>query len=105
MTIAGERRTFRGRVAWVRHASAQSPLRSPGAGIEFLNLERQDAEMLSRLVEPSDDDKQPVDVWFEGMKAPIRCHAVVLGEGLRLSTRLPFMRLNSAVRVSFSWPF
>ena len=35
------------------------------------------------------------------MAAPIRCQAAVLGEGVRLATRLPFLRLNSTVRVSF----
>ena len=38
------------------------------------------------------------------MKAPIRCQAVVAGEGVRLATRLPFMRLNSPVRVAFTQP-
>ena len=36
------------------------------------------------------------------MAAPIRCQAAVVGEGVRLATRLPFMRLNSTVRVSFT---
>jgi Tfp pilus assembly protein PilZ len=101
LTIAGERRTLRGRVAWVRPLSQSTPLRSPGAGIEFLELEPHDADLLARLVEPTAGGKQPVDVWFEGMKAPIRCQAAVEGSGLRLSTRLPFMRLDSSVRVSF----
>jgi hypothetical protein len=36
------------------------------------------------------------------MTTPIRCQAVVVGDGLRLETRLPFMRVNSEVRVAFS---
>lgn len=103
LTLAGERRTLRGRVAWVRPASQATPLKSPGAGIEFIHLGDKDADLLSRLVEPVvDGERQPVDVWFEGMKAPVRCQAVVMGEGLRLSTRLPFMRLASSVRVSLT---
>ena len=102
LLLAGERRTLRGRVAWVRPASPTTPLRSPGAGIEFLDLGEADTDLLHKLVDPGDDERQPVDVWFEGMKAPIRCQAVVAGEGVVLATRLPFMRLNSPVRVTFS---
>lgn len=57
--------------------------------------------MLRQLVDPTDDDRQPVDVWFEGMPAPIRCQAAVVGEEVRLATRLPFMRLHSPVRITF----
>jgi uncharacterized protein (TIGR02266 family) len=102
LTLAGEARTLRGRVAWVRPASSATPLKSPGAGIEFLDLGAEEADLLARVAEPAGEgDRQPVDVWFEGMKAPIRCQAVVVGDGVQLATRLPFMRLNSSVRVSF----
>jgi uncharacterized protein (TIGR02266 family) len=102
LTLAGEARTLRGRVAWVRPASPSTPLKSPGAGIEFLDLGAEEADLLARVAEPAGEgDRQPVDVWFEGMKAPIRCQAVVVGDGVQLATRLPFMRLNSSVRVSF----
>jgi PilZ domain len=104
LVLAGERRTLRGRVAWVRPASPSTPLKVPGAGIEFLELGQKDADLLHKLVDPGDEERQPVDVWFEGMKAPIRCQAVVAGEGVRLATRLPFMRLNSPVRVAFTQP-
>jgi hypothetical protein len=104
LVLAGERRTLRGRVAWVRPASAGAALKLPGAGIEFLELGQEDADLLHKLVDPGDEERQPVDVWFEGMKAPIRCQAVVGGEGVRLATRLPFMRLNSPVRVAFTHP-
>jgi hypothetical protein len=102
LTLGGERRTLRGRVAWVRPASPSAPLKTPGAGIEFLGLDKRDSELLNRLVDPTDERRQPVDVWFEGMAAPIRCQAVVVGDGLRLETRLPFMRVNSEVRVAFT---
>ena len=104
LVLAGERRTLRGRVAWVRPASPSAPLKVPGAGIEFLELGEEDADLLHKLVDPGDEERQPVDVWFEGMKAPIRCQAVVAGDGVRLATRLPFMRLNSPVRVAFTQP-
>jgi PilZ domain len=101
LDLAGQHRTVRGRVAWVRRPSSSSPEKSPGAGIEFLDLDDRDAELLNRVVEPDPRESKPVDVWFEGMAAPIRCQAAVLGEGVRLATRLPFLRLNSTVRVSF----
>ncbi len=101
LDLGGQHRTVRGRVAWVRQPSASTPDKSPGAGIEFLDLDEKDAELLNRVVEPDPRDSKPVDVWFEGMAAPIRCQAAVLGEGVRLATRLPFLRLNSTVRVSF----
>jgi hypothetical protein len=102
LVLAGERRTLRGRVAWVRPASPSAAVKTPGAGIEFLNLGQADTDLLHKLVDPGDEERQPVDVWFEGMKAPIRCQAVVAGEGVRLATRLPFMRLGSPVRVAFT---
>ena len=102
LTLGGERRTLRGRVAWVRPASPATPLKTPGAGIEFLELDKRDSELLTRLVDPIDERRQPVDVWFEGMGAPIRCQAVMVGDGLRLETRLPFMRLHSEVKVAFT---
>jgi PilZ domain len=100
-TLARQSRTVRGRVAWVREISKKSPLKSPGAGIEFLELEERDVDLLRRLVDPGDDERQPVDVWFEGMPAAVRCQATVAGEEVRLATRLPFMRLHSPVRISF----
>src|SRR5688572_13994426 len=101
LDLGGQHRTVRGRIAWVRQPAASTPDKSPGAGIEFLDLDEKDAELLNRVVEPDPRDSKPVDVWFEGMAAPIRCQAAVLGEGVRLATRLPFLRLNSTVRVSF----
>ena len=100
-TLARQSRTVRGRVAWVREVSKKSPLRSPGAGIEFLDLEKRDIDLLRQLVDPTESERQPVDVWFEGMPAPIRCQAAVVGEEVRLATRLPFMRLHSPVRITF----
>ena len=100
LTLAGQRRTVKGRVAWVRPASAAGVNKGAGAGIEFIDLEEATAKLIGRLVEPI-TQRQPVEVWFEGLKAPVRCQAALVGEGVRLSTRLPFMRLDSRVRVSF----
>ncbi len=100
-SLARQSRTVRGRVAWVREVSKKAPLRSPGAGIEFLDMEKRDLDLLRKLVDPVEGERQPVDVWFEGMPAPIRCQASVVGEEVRLATRLPFMRLHSPVRITF----
>ena len=100
-SLARQSRTVRGRVAWVREISKKAPLRSPGAGIEFLDLEERDVDLLKRPVDPGDDERQPVDVWFEGMPTAVRCQATVAGEEVRLATRLPFMRLHSPVRIGF----
>ena len=97
-----EARIVRGRVAWVRQASKSSPLSSPGAGIEFLNLAVEDTALLHRLVDPGEQPRQPVEVWFEGMGSPIRCQAVVTGQDVRLATELPFMRIGSLVKVAFT---
>lgn len=100
MLVGGQRCTIRGQVAWVRPPGVV-PEQAPGAGIRFVGLSERDAEMLARLVQPVDDDRQAVDVWFEGLPSPIRSHAVIADGGLRISTRLPFLRLDSPVRVSF----
>src|SRR5262245_60425682 len=102
MLVGEERCTLRGQVAWVRPPGVEVGVGS-GAGIRFVDIDEREAELLARLVGPTpvDDDRQAVDVWFEGLAAPIRSHATVADEGLRLSTRLPFLRLTSPVRVSF----
>jgi hypothetical protein len=52
-------------------------------------------------VEPPPEALVAVDVDFEGLASPVRCRAVVAGDGLRLVTGLPFMRLESRVAVRF----
>jgi hypothetical protein len=101
-TIGREKRTFRGRVAWVRGASKQAPLKSPGVGIEFIDLSASDTELLETLVAPGNAPEQAVDVWFDGLDTPVRCQATVNGQDVRLSTTLPFMRLSAPVRLSFT---
>lgn len=101
LLLNGERRTLKGRVAWVR-PPAVSRTKGAGAGIQFVGLSARDLQMLHELASPpANDHLEPVDVWFEGLKAPIRSHAVVRPDGLRIATKLPFLRLQSPVRVSF----
>ena len=82
LTLGASGATLRGRVAWVRPASPAAPLKSPGAGIEFLELDKRDSELLTRLVGFRATSAANLSTsWFEGMAAPIRCQAVVVGEG------------------------
>lgn len=102
MLVAGERCTFKGFVAWVRQAGALGAHdNSPGAGIQFVGVSDREAELLARLIQPDASDRQSVDCWFEGMSAPIKSHASITDDALSISTKLPFLRLNSPVKVSF----
>jgi hypothetical protein len=97
--MASQGRFMRGRVAWVRPSA-----RRVTAGIEFKGLDEEDRALLRRLVEPASTTGQAADVWFEGMSAPVRCHAVPLGagRGVRLTARLPFLCGGASVRVALS---
>lgn len=102
MLVAGERCTLKGHVAWVQPPSpVHAADGASGAGIRFVGLTEREADLLAKLVAEPEDDRQPVDVWLEGQRAPIRSHAEVTDEALRLSTRLPFLRLGSPVKVTF----
>jgi len=102
MLVAGERCTFKGFVAWVRAPGTLGANdSSPGAGIQFVEVTGREAELLGRLIQPDVSDRQPVDCWFEGMGAPIKSHASITDDALSISTKLPFLRLNSPVKVSF----
>ncbi len=106
MLVGGERCTLRGQVAWMRPPEVAEGTKNggqapAGAGIRFLDLSDRQAELLNQVIEPADSDRPMVDVWFEGLRSPIRSHAVIADEGLRVTTRLPFLRLGSPVKVSF----
>jgi Tfp pilus assembly protein PilZ len=101
MLVEGEARTLRGQVAWVRPPGVTTTPEGVGAGIRFVDLSQRDSEMLARIIEPDASERQSVDVGFEGLPAPIKSHAVIADESLQISTRLPFLRLRSTVRVSF----
>jgi Tfp pilus assembly protein PilZ len=102
MLVAGERCTLRGLVAWVRPEGIEGAIDGdPGAGIQFVDVSDRAAALLAQLIQPVASDRQSVDVWFEGMSAPIKSHAAITDDALSISTKLPFLRLNSPVRVSF----
>src|SRR5688572_12793510 len=100
MLVGMEGCTLRGQIAWVRPPAVVGD-DVAGAGIRFLELGERESEILAKLLEPAEAGCEPVDVWFEGLRSPIRSHAVVTDDGLRIATRLPFLRLDSPVRVSF----
>jgi Tfp pilus assembly protein PilZ len=102
MLVAGERCTLKGKVAWMRSGSGAP--RGSGAGIQFVDLDARESELLERLLGARGSEGEPpvtVDVWFEGLRAPIKSQASVSEEALSISTKLPFLRLNSPVRMSF----
>jgi hypothetical protein len=101
-SIADVGRLVRGRVVWTSTPREDGPHNgTAGVGLEFLSLDALDADLIRRLVEPGKGPGQPVDVWFEGLSSPVRCQAVTAGRSVRLTTRLPFMRPASSVKLSF----
>jgi hypothetical protein len=98
LVLGGQRRTLAARVAWSRGLSDASVADAAGAGLEFVDLTPEDVQLIERLI-AAERAPRPVDVWFEGMDHPTRCHALMNGDQVELSTRLPFMRLRSSVRV------
>jgi Tfp pilus assembly protein PilZ len=110
MLVGGERCTFKGRVAWVRPSGAGGADTTPGAGIRFVDLNPRESQLLEKVLQPALGGEAPaaenegpvnVDVWFEGLRAPIKSHALVSDDALSISTKLPFLRLNSPVKLSF----
>ncbi|MDX2024005.1 MAG: PilZ domain-containing protein [Deltaproteobacteria bacterium] len=95
--LPGGRRYLKGRVARMQ----SMPSAATGLGICFENLEAADQAILHTLVQNGSDHSRLVKVRFEGMPEALRSRAVVTKDGLRLQTSLPFLRLDSAVDVSF----
>ena len=95
--LPGGRRYLKGRVA----RTQSMPSSAMGLGISFENLEAADQAILHSLVQNNASHSRLVKVRFEGMPESLRSSAVVTKDGLRLQTSLPFLRLDSAVDVSF----
>lgn len=91
----------RGRVVWVQDRPER------GMGIEFLDLTGPDRHLLQRVgggePEPKPDapadQGQDVKVWLETLTHPIRARVVRTGQGVLMSSPLPFLRLLSSVVV------
>jgi hypothetical protein len=101
LVIGGQRRQFRGRVAWARAQAAGERI-APGAGIEFVDLDEPDRALLNELVSGADDGAELVDVWIEGLTHPLRMRGLVQAEELKLGYRLPRLREGSPLRVRFA---
>lgn len=87
-----------GRVVWCRQENAP-PARPRGMGIRFVELSPESARLLARTVTQLPQQRQEVKLSFETVAPPIRAKGVVTPEGIRLTTKLPFLRLDSAVKV------
>lgn len=103
LTLAGQRRNLRGRVAWVRPRSSEAPARPglPSGGIHFFSLGDEDRGLLERLVQDASDAPQVVEVWLPGVEHPLRMRALIGSEELTVGMRLPRVEVGGAVRVAF----
>ncbi len=117
--LGNDRRIIKGKVAWV---APDAPAQHVGAGIEFVDLCRKDSEVLRQVLDvsaPSADLDCPVpelvakidsdnlgrvEVEFEGLASPVKARARITEDGLVLTTKLPFLRVGSDVKVRFSSP-
>jgi hypothetical protein len=89
--VAGQE--LRGRVAWV-HAEIE-----PGVGIELADRSSDEPSLVGQLIGAEDAQGQPVNLWFEGLAAPIRCVGLVTHDGIELAATLGFLRVGSPVTV------
>lgn len=110
VVIGNDRRIIKGKVAW---ASPGSPAEPMGAGIEFIDLSKKDCEVLRHVVQVNaaeaptpeilhavdSDNLGRVEVTFEGLPAPVNARARVTPEGIVLTTKLPFLRVGSQVKI------
>jgi hypothetical protein len=87
---------LRGRIAWLRTSHEL------GMGIEFIDLDAQNFELLGEVVGGPGHQAERVKVWFDGMSQPIRADAIRTKDGICLRTALPFLRLNSNVAFAFA---
>jgi hypothetical protein len=78
----GERR-FSGKVVRVEPAQAGDGF---SMGIEFGYLPPADRTWLADFMRMCEDQREPVEVRFEGVPEPVQAHAIVNDEALRLST-------------------
>ena len=114
--IGNDRRTIKGKVAW---ATPGSNAETRGAGIEFTDISKRDSEVLRYAVDANaaetnlegptpqvvamvdSDNLGCVEVAFEGLTAPVNAQARITPEGIVLTTKLPFLRVGSDVRLSY----
>lgn len=119
VVIGNDRRIIKGKVAWASPGGSAEP---PGAGIEFVDITKKDSEVLRHVVDANahdtdvvgptpevvsivdSDNLGRVEVSFEGLPTPVNARARITPEGIVLTTKLPFLRVGSEVRVSYATP-
>ena len=70
-----------------------------GVAIAFADLTARDVAALRGYVGHHQIESVGAKLSLNGMQSPVRCQAIYNGDTIRLSTALPFLRLDSAVGV------
>jgi hypothetical protein len=95
--LGGQTRSLRARVARLQPIDE----RRVGIGIAFVDLSAPDRALLDGIVAGEDRPAELVSVRFDGVAQPLQSRAVLTDDGIELRTTLPFLRIDSAVEVTF----
>ncbi|HVU52167.1 MAG TPA: PilZ domain-containing protein, partial [Polyangia bacterium] len=98
VTLPRGPRLLRGRVAHRRLLASEKV----GMGIEFVDLSPREAAELRDVVDDSAARPQRVKVRFRGTEHVVSARALATPDGFRLSTALPFLKLDTEVDVLIS---
>jgi hypothetical protein len=96
--LHGQTRTLRARVARLQPLADNRV----GIGIAFTELAESDRALLDGVVAGHESPSELVSVRFDGVAQPLQSRAVITADGVELRTALPFLRIDSAVEVSFA---
>lgn len=76
--------------------------RDSGMGIRFRDVAEAHAELIRQQVESGEAEAARGELWFHGLRQPVRARVFAHAGGIRLRTRLPFLELGSNVRFGFT---